>query len=1488
MDEPMQDSFADPIKDGAERTQYVSLEIDTQATDGYDNALLDDEAFKQTSEIPQKAPPAPNPEPRYTVPLDQDEPVLDFKFAKPAHKQPVFRPAKPSADATTASSSSGINPATEITSGSKDEFHLNNTTNGPFALGDAKVFSEAIVENNEAELPVEVGAIRRPALKQKDSNAQCPKNVPMRQQKQGISFAPGPISNDRQPIQSASEPCIFSSTNMHRSLRPQKRRQSTFIPPPFPDVQPQTTKRRSTAITRTPQQQPPVSPQKEPHIHVDYDGHASEQRAPSLGHGPFFDPKSETRACSPAATSYSDFEQPGSHMLPKSVANQTRRDSISSKDNDRIGRIPLANMPFPETTSSANPHPGNDQRIHEIARPVLAKKSGRKSNSGAVGSFGNLHNKVQTSPSFFQERGNLSHSVDGRESTTQPQEAARYSGEADDLPDEVRQGIQAHMQKAKHKMIQRIEEKDAKINEISKNNEECQETINELEGTNATLTARFAAMREEADALNERVKSQLEEYKSLGDFVIKHKSEAEEYKHEAENMRTSLIEAKNRIEELQLYQLTSKANLEEAKVLAQSRKSALWGYRKLLIQDTEVEGFKSLKEQYDIYQADLQQERHRSRLLQKELQAQHQEKGLKDTIKDLLDSHCLSVTDRLATQERKLSEAISNTDRENQSKLSDCLRLLETNTGNPPQAPKEVLDMKGLIETLSKNIGGRLQSADDGSETLRNAGTEVMEALKARVETLFEIQDAKKELEERISYLQVANARLDVASRGSEERVLGLQAQLSAKETELDRCRTESNIKSESSQIHFTEKQKELDKCREDLTAKDNELRKAQAKVEAGSAVQNELIVLQATHAKAASDLVDATKQLSDCQAALAEQGEIDSAIKIQNADLKERLRSAEQKAIGVERELSQFKISASESLKRQRVEAETDRRKSLESEKRSHVQKVSNLQRLRVEAEAMAEGLKAETTKLQGDVEMKKQLILALETEKAALEEQNEKQAERLAQLEGSVSQVVEYHSLVEALKATGSDIAQLETKLEQNEQKALVDSQIVNEINESVGALVSELTAVKSRLELYERIEAKVQDYCRKSGISFEANAIDAILEILAEYECRSPLVARTPSRSNGIGNRTAASHASNDKTTAARLQVPNSPEILVSQMPSAPSSSPLPRRGARSIASQRSPGITNATVSVKGSFEEVTREFTTKVTRYRESRTTKNSEDAHRNSPFQSPEVEDSQDIGSKLLRSPNYSSLSELDSDEFDQIDDYEILALDSPENKMGKETARGQQSAAAPKKADVKPSKAQSHNPPSKVQTNKPLKSCLKQTTPRNNLVDDKSMLSSDAVKTPLSDSTSMKPPPSRQSSRVRLGLIPSVQDPIKKRLSNNDHIRGGDSPRSDSKQPLTSVQPESGASKLNIRKRTISSASGGMKGEPPAKQPRLSLPVRDFQAVSPFIPEAGLPMKTGENEVYPLEKAKALPMDFSSVSGENLPQIHMEGKLDYK
>ena len=126
MDEPMPDSCADPVKDDTGESQYVSVEIDTQATDGYDNALLDDAWSKEISGIPLRPSLVSKPEPRYMVPLDQDQPILDFKFAKPAHTTPIFRPAKPCDDASTAPLRRDSNHTSEICSGAQEESHSKN------------------------------------------------------------------------------------------------------------------------------------------------------------------------------------------------------------------------------------------------------------------------------------------------------------------------------------------------------------------------------------------------------------------------------------------------------------------------------------------------------------------------------------------------------------------------------------------------------------------------------------------------------------------------------------------------------------------------------------------------------------------------------------------------------------------------------------------------------------------------------------------------------------------------------------------------------------------------------------------------------------------------------------------------------------------------------------------------------------------------------------------------------------------------------------------------------------------------------------------------------------------------------------------------------------------------------------------------------------------------------------------------------------------
>ncbi|KFY13120.1 hypothetical protein V492_03477 [Pseudogymnoascus sp. VKM F-4246] len=1429
MDYSMQDSCAALAKDGAEETQYVSVEIDTQATDGYDDALLASEASKQIADITPRAPSTSKPGPWYTVPPEQDEPAVTFTFAKPAQKTPIFKPIKPGADATTAPPPSNLNAFPEICNSTQEQSHSSNSTNEVLPSGGD---TEPTI-GDEEELVAGIGTGQRPALRQKDPNVRRLTNIPTKQQKRGVSFASGLINNDRQSIQ---------------SQMPQKT-QFTSTPLPFSDIQPQAKKRRTTPIPRTLQQQSLVSTQKESRpdrpssaqsgslsslfedqtpvqhevlqlkqeapLRADVDddldaGQVSEQYSQFPGPLPSMGPLLNTRAHSPTASSSGDYEPLSSHIPAKSSANNTRRAAVYPKVNDRIRKLSATNMPFPDVTYPAHPHPDNNRSTPKIDRRTQANKSG-------IGHKKNV--QARTNSECSVEGIDVRDWADGGGYAIQRRESASYSGETSNFSTELHQSIEAYLEKSKQSLLEQIQEKDAKINEVSKKNKDYAENINELTRTNASLCEGLSTMREKANALSESVKSQLEECKSLGEFVIKHKSETAELRQKVEYMKTSLQEARNGLEGLELHQQNSKASLKEATSLAKS----------------QIKSSESLQQKLEMYKVQVQQERDKSKLLQKELQAQHQEKGLIEIVKDLLDSHCLSITDKLVIHEGKLSEAIGNAERENQNRLSECLKLLESATEKSPQTRKEVLEMKSLIETLSTSISDRLQSADDGGEDLRNAGTEVMEALKARVETLFEVQDAQKDLEERISTLQVANARLEVATRGYEERVLHLQTQLTAKESEIDRCRAESNQKSEWNRTQFDNGQKELEKCRKQLATRDGELRKAQAMVEAGSVAQIELTIFQETHAKAVDDLDEATKNLTDCQAALAKQDKVVGTIQAQNTDLQERLSFAQQKSIDVERELSRFKANASESLKRQRAEAETHREKSVESERRSHVQKVSNLQRLRGGAEAMVKELKAEIEKTKEDVEKKEQAILALETEKATLEDENKKQAERLAHPDqGSISQLAELRSLAEDLKSNGLNISQVKAELARNEESSAAASQIHQ-------ALISEHTAVKSRLESYERVEAKVQEYCQKSGKSFEGNAADAILQILASFESSTRVFPGTSLQENSSENGTARLRTRNGQATSStntiiRRQAPNSPEILDSQMPSAPSSSPLPRQGVRSIAQQRGAVPSKATLPSQESPEE---------TKFREPRTTKDPKDGHGDSPFFGLEIEDSQDKRRKLARSPSYSSLTQLDSDDLDQISDCLEVSSNRPEDKMGggEATTSGQRPAESPEVADLKPPKARLHRPAAKLQAKMPLKGCLKKTAPRNDLVDGNTV-PSDAVEATRLHLTSMRPYTRPQASKARLASIPKVHDPSKKLFPDNNIIRGGITPILDSQQSITPMQSESSASRPNARKRTIASIASGVEHEAPAKQPRLSIPGREFQAVGPFVPEA--------------------------------------------
>lgn len=106
----MQDCCEDPIEEDALNSQYVSVEIDTQATDRYDEPSLD-------KEVPM--PLDSNQEPRYAMPPDEDELIVDFKFGKANIADPVLWPSKSSVEAA--------KPLPEMPMDSREESRCKNS-----------------------------------------------------------------------------------------------------------------------------------------------------------------------------------------------------------------------------------------------------------------------------------------------------------------------------------------------------------------------------------------------------------------------------------------------------------------------------------------------------------------------------------------------------------------------------------------------------------------------------------------------------------------------------------------------------------------------------------------------------------------------------------------------------------------------------------------------------------------------------------------------------------------------------------------------------------------------------------------------------------------------------------------------------------------------------------------------------------------------------------------------------------------------------------------------------------------------------------------------------------------------------------------------------------------------------------------------------------------------------------------------------------------
>lgn len=858
---------------------------------------------------------------------------------------------------------------------------------------------------------------------------------------------------------------------------------------------------------------------------------------------------------------------------------------------------------------------------------------------------------------------------------------------------------------------------------------------------------------------------------------------------------------------------------------------------------------------------DLQGERETNANLKKQL-----DKAFSVGFKAALDDHRADIYAKLATHECELKKAIKNAEGETEQTLIGHLEQLELmkatmkemmkNTmeeainESKPKVPKEIGDILNLVKTLSTSIEGRLQSADDGSDSLKKAGGEVLETLKEQIESMLVVQDTQKELNDRISSLKMVNARLEETIRSHAGSIGDLQAQLNVR-------------------------QQELENCQRQLRLKTDELQQLQAKIHNNAGIQDELNNLQASNAKANGDRADAIEKLENIRAVLQKEAEKSHSLQAEKAVLEEYLRSAEAKVLCGEKQLAQHKAKVAEELEKQRIRMEEDKRMSLKQEQENHVQKIS--------------GQKKKLEKLQSDFEKQKEVaegclnsISELHAQIAILKSTNSEQAAKLTQFEDQSScNLTEYESLLKAMESRNLEISQIKASLKEHDESFLSRSRTFHDIENTVEGLAPAYRALQSRLAHYEQIEGKVRDYIQKLGISIDGETVEGFMEKVASINV--PVAVKYQSRSTSTDDLTqhpdnielmnislnkgysvscraqsSATHHPKQSPEVSTLneaqsekeksvQVPRSPAVLASQASHVPSPSPIQTmRQTRRVAQRRS-GVQPPAKAFQNSTTEVT-EVTTKVTTVRESRTVHGSQNVRLRPPEQSchtpipgSAVKDSQDVNRYV---------SDINDSPMTDISPVVDFIGDNPKGDHSKVLNR-QRSTKRSKAEKIGQSSQKTSIPSndrSKSQGGKPLKSILKRPAPRND----------DEVKNgihALRDPTIAPPALQKQQTKPthpRRGLAPvSSGLGFSKSLSSNNSVQYGkseeatepNSPRQslhDGGDGLDHIPRNSPAntSRQSQRKRSIPSVSSSALSEPSAKRSRLSMPYQNKSSAS--------------------------------------------------
>lgn len=648
---------------------------------------------------------------------------------------------------------------------------------------------------------------------------------------------------------------------------------------------------------------------------------------------------------------------------------------------------------------------------------------------------------------------------------------------------------------AKKMMVAQVQQKDRELEELKAEVNRLEQTVEVLEGNVGKLEGDKAKLRgimqKKCSSLQEKVGELLKDHQAVGHFVEKTSMDIAKFNKYREKSGSVFKTAISNYSDLQLHQKKTMEAIQETRLRLANDISDLTKAHNhesgIVLRDLQAE-----KKKVSHLEKVLDVEKQKVRNLEDRLQA-----GVNDDIKALLEKQNETFAAKVESNGRELLEAFDAKQEERSASLRDYLKTLQTYKEHETEVSKTIGELLSQITALSANVSQAIKSKDETFHGLQNAGEEILNTIKVKVESISEVQGHQAELYNRVLLLETAKINLESLLKAEEKSKVEVETQLRSKSRQIEQNLEQLRLKDQqvqalqSSLQQGTERmQQEADGLRSTLAAVNEEVQKlkeSNAKLEE----DNEDLLVQVSCFKDESESV--SERLRTLQESTGQTSERLRASENEKARLLVRAQAAETKGAEIQAKFSEYASNAKE-----RFEEQDSNAKKQLAEQVAHSKQQLEAQRVKMDDERRRavrggrQGALAELSTLKKLFENLKADKLALEDSIVVDTEKDELRAEisRLQKEKDGMerSHASEKQKYQRACISQGSEIQSMKELIQQSAQHlARVDEQMnqLENLNQSFSEGYEKLQA---SLVHHEDAELEIRAYCQAQGWDYD----------------------------------------------------------------------------------------------------------------------------------------------------------------------------------------------------------------------------------------------------------------------------------------------------------------------------------------------------------------------------------------------------------------